>query len=157
MKSCIILWIINFILIALCFVLKRKPRIIPVVILVLTVTIFALITPEGKVLFKIADFGITEGALFDGLFKSGVLVFLQYLSKLVISSKLKLPGLAGKFLTEVFAIYGCLMAEKIQNEKSDKSDKSAKSDNPDGKMRALIKSIDERLSAAWKMEAIVDV
>ena len=58
-------------------------------LLVFAITFFSLLTPNGKVLISLGSFNITEGALNSGLFKSGILLILQYFSKIVVSSKIK--------------------------------------------------------------------
>lgn len=134
----IILWSLILIMAILCLTFKKRTGWLSLLFLTLGVTLFSLLTPEGKLLWQFHGFRITSGALEAGLFRAGILIFLQLLSKLIISSKTKLPGKAGAFVNQVFGIYEKLTASKIPytGEKKLKIDR-------------LIKSIDDRLISAW--------
>lgn len=132
----LILWAIIFIEAIICLILKKKIRLISTLFLVTAVTFFSLLTPEGKVILALGKFHITEGALLSGLFKGGIFVFLQLLSKILISSKIKLPGKAGNFINSVFAIY-----EKLTEGKFLVKD------------RDMVTLIDDRLTDLWQQES----
>lgn len=131
----LILWAIIFIEAILCLLLKKKIRIFSTVLLVAAVTFFSILTPEGKVLLELGKFHITQGALLQGIFKGGILVFLQLFSKILISSRIKLPGKAGSFVNTVFAIYEKLTEEKFLVKNSD-----------------IVTLIDKRLTDLWQQE-----
>lgn len=59
-----------------------------------------LITPFGKVYFRLGNFPVTEGALQLGLLKAATIIGLIYLSRLTIRATIRLPGKVG----EVFAL-----------------------------------------------------
>lgn len=134
----IILWSVILVLAVLCLILKKKVRWLSIFFVVLAVTFFSLLTPEGKVLWQFYGFRITSGALQSGLFRSAVLVFLQLFSKILISSKIRLPGKAGQFINQVFGIYEKLTAGKFLLKNKDTC-----------KIENLMASIDEKLLSAW--------
>lgn len=134
----IILWSLIFIMAILCLTFKKRTGWLSLLFLTLGITLFSLLTPEGKLLWQFHGFRITSGALEAGLFRAGILIFLQLLSRLIISSKTKLPGKAGAFVNQVFGIYEKLTATKIPYA----GEKKLKIDH-------LIKSIDDRLISAW--------
>ncbi|MCQ2601017.1 MAG: hypothetical protein MJ184_06620 [Treponema sp.] len=134
----IILWSLIFIMAILCLTFKKRTGWLSLLFLTLGITLFSLLTPEGKLLWQFHGFRITLGALEAGLFRAGILIFLQLLSKLIISSKTKLPGKAGAFVNQVFGIYEKLTASKIPYTGEKKL-----------KIDSLIKSIDDRLISAW--------
>lgn len=140
----IILWSLILILAVTCIILKKKVRWLTSLALVAGITFFTLLTPDGKVLWQYGWCRITEGSLQAGLFKSGILIFLQLFSKIFISAKIKLPGKAGQFVNQVFAIYEKLTAGKfpVKDEKNRKID-------------SLIASIDEKLISAWNDSEIL--
>lgn len=134
----IILWSLILIMTILCLTLKKRTGWLSLLFLTVGITVFSLLTPEGKLLWQFYGFRITLGALEAGLFRAGILIFLQLLSKLIISSKIKLPDKAGTFVNQVFGIYEKLTATKIPYT----DEKKLKIDN-------LIKFIDDRLIFAW--------
>lgn len=108
-------WICAAIFLVMTLIKKHgKVRILPSVFLTIFITLFALLTPNGKILYSIGNFRITEEALLTGLQKSARLVGMVFLSQFAISPRLNLPGKLGKFLHEVFAIFDSFTAEKIQ-------------------------------------------
>lgn len=108
-------WICAAIFLVMTLIKKHgKVRILPSVFLTIFITLFALLTPNGKILYAIGNFRITEEALLTGLQKSARLVGMVFLSQFAISPRLNLPGKLGKFLHEVFEIFDSFTAEKIQ-------------------------------------------
>lgn len=108
-------WICVAIFLAMTLIKKHgKVKILPSVFLTIFITIFALLTPNGKILYTIGKFRVTEEALLTGLQKSARLVGMVFLSQFAISPRLNLPGKIGKFLHEVFAIFDMFTAERIQ-------------------------------------------
>ena len=134
----IILWSLILIMAILCLAFKKRTGWLSLLFLTIGITVFSLLTPEGKLLWQFYGFRITLGALEAGLFRAGILIFLQLLSKLIISSKIKLPGKAGTFVNQVFGIYEKLTATKIPYTGEKKL-----------KIYNLIKFIDDRLIFAW--------
>lgn len=135
----VILWSIILVLAIICIVLKKKIRWFSTIILVLAITFFSLLTPDGKVLCKPLGFAITKGALESGIFKAGILILLQLFSKIIVSAKINLPGKIGKFINQVFAIYQSLTETPLNGK-----------DKIQLKGKKLIDAIDKKLIAAWE-------
>lgn len=129
-----------------------KIKIHRLLILAILVTFFQLLTPNGKILCSIGSFNITLGSLKAGLTKSGILIFLQLLSKFIVSFNIKFPGKTGAFLTDVFFIYGRLTEAKNSTEEKDlTSDKHNTQIPPDEtKLDRFILNLDRKLSSVWK-------
>lgn len=92
---------------------KGKVKVLPSILITVTVTFFALLSPYGKVLFTIGSWRITKDALFTGLHRSGILVGMVFLSQCAVSKNVKLPGRAGAFLSEMFSVFEQLTAKRI--------------------------------------------
>ncbi len=136
-----ILWGIVFILALTVFIIRKKIRILPSVIMTVTIVVFALSVPSGKILFRIRSFPVTQGALFSGLYKSAVLLITVFASRIFISSKLTFPGKTGSLISQIFTYYGRFTSEKITFGK-----KNINGSN-------LIDSIDKKLMEIWSTES----
>ena len=115
-------------------------RILPSIFIVLSVTFFSLLAPAGEVLLTIGSFRITLDALLLGLRRSGILIGMVFLSRIIISPKsktsfLKRFGKLGNKLTEVFFWLNLLTEEKISFKRGH-----------------IIEAIDERLYEIWQRE-----
>ena len=110
------------------FLKKGRVKLLPSFVIVLSVTIFSLLTPIGKVLFSIGSWKITLTSLQMGLRKSGFLVGMVFISQCAVDKNLRLPGKAGSFVAGVFCYFDLLVSEKIKFSRKN-----------------LVKSIDERL------------
>jgi hypothetical protein len=77
------------------------------------ITFFNLFTPYGKILLRIGSFAVTDGALFQGLRRAEVLVGMVFLSQFALDPRIALAGGAGKFLSQMFAAFNRITAEKI--------------------------------------------
>lgn len=95
---------------------KKKVRILPSFIIILSVTFFSLLVPHGKIFFEVGKFKVTEGALLSGLLRSGRLCGTLFLSKLVVDRNLKLPSKAGRFMNLVFHYFEKLSSDKTKME-----------------------------------------
>lgn len=114
-SSIAITWVLVAIFFTMTFIKKHgKIKILPSIFLTVFITLFALLSPSGRILFTFGTLRITEDALFIGLRKSATLVGMVFLSQFAISPRLELPGKVGKFLQEVFSIFDLLTAKKIQ-------------------------------------------
>lgn len=135
MIQVIILWIFVFVLFTLARLKRRKVRILPSFIVTAAVTFFALLSPYGKVLIAFGSFKITSGSLILGLRRSGVLAGMVFLSQIMISPKIKLPGMAGEFLKQVFYWLEKLTEVRIKF-----------------KPKHIIETLDDRLCEIWNQE-----
>ena len=142
----IIVWSLVTAFALICVLLKKKINAAAGLILVIAVTFFALLTPNGKVLISLWNFNITEGALKSGLFKSGILLILQYFSKIFVSSKIKLPSKAGQFISQVFLIYEKLSQNEIRQIQHEEKEKQGTVK----KIHGILDRIDERLVETWE-------
>lgn len=133
--------------------LEMKIKIHKLLILALVVTFFQLLTPNGKILFTIGSFKITLGSLKAGLIKSGILIFLQLISKLIISLKINFHGKAGLFLKDVFFIYDKLtddnfIPKETKNLTSDKY--NSQIPHKANKITAFMTKLDDKLLSIWE-------
>lgn len=71
-------------------------------ILLLILVVISLLTPQGLVLFKVGSIEVTYIALTKGIYKGSLLIGSLYLSKLITSGTVKLPGSLGVFIGEIF-------------------------------------------------------
>lgn len=92
---------------------RRKVRVLPSLIIIVTVTAAALLSPAGRVLVRIGSLPITLGALETGLSRAFTLVGMVFLSQYATSGTVKLPGKAGALLESVFGWFGALTATKL--------------------------------------------
>ncbi|WP_304224013.1 hypothetical protein [Gracilinema caldarium] len=77
-----------------------------------SIVVFNLLVPYGKVLIKIGEFPLTQGAFLAGLEKAITLEGLIMLSKATIRSDLQLPGTFGALVAQSFKIFEELLAKK---------------------------------------------
>lgn len=96
---------------------RRKVRILPSLIIIVTVTAAALLSPAGRVLVRLGSFPVTLGALETGLSRALTLVGMVFLSQYGTSGKVKLPGKAGVLLESVFNWFGVLTAKRLSFKK----------------------------------------
>ncbi|MGC9312515.1 MAG: Gx transporter family protein [Sediminispirochaetaceae bacterium] len=98
--------------------LGKRVKILPGVIIVVTVTAAAVLSPLGEVLLYAGSFPVTEGALFQGLTRGLNLVGMVYLSRCTISSRLKIPGKAGRLFYRVFFYFEELSSVRLEKSRS---------------------------------------
>jgi hypothetical protein len=124
------------------FALARRGsvKILPQLMLIAGITFFNTLTPFGKVLARIGEFPITQGALMAGLRRALVLAGMVFMSQSAMSQKLSLPGKTGAFLARMFASLDLLTSEKIIL--------SAAKTRPS--FNALINALDERLLQSYE-------
>ena len=118
--------------------MRKKIKVIPVVVVTLSITLITLLIPNGKVLFRINflnSFPITQGAFLKGLQKSAVLSGTVFLSRIFISKKILLPGTIGALISKTFFYFEKLTEKKI-----------------DLKSKNILKNIDARLCEIWNEE-----
>ena len=76
--------------------------------------LFNLLTPAGRVLLRIGGVAVTEGALTVGAGKAASLGGLMFLSRLMVDSRLRLPGAAGALLASSLAFLARLMDGRVR-------------------------------------------
>jgi len=83
-------------------------KILPNLILFVSITIINLFVPQGQILLKWHSITITRDALFSGIEKSSLLIGLMYLSKNITFSSIKIPGRAGYVIRDTFHYFNQL-------------------------------------------------
>lgn len=135
MLATIILWLFVILFFILASIKRKKVKILPSILVTLTVTFFALLSPYGKVLLTLGSFKITSDSLILGLRRSGILVGMVFLSQIIINPKIKLPGKLGKFLKQVFYWLEKLTEVRLKF-----------------KPKMIIETLDNRLCEIWEEE-----
>jgi energy-coupling factor transporter transmembrane protein EcfT len=92
---------------------RGRAAILSPLLILCFITFFNLFVPYGKVLFHIGAFAVTDGALYQGLRRAEILVGMVFLSQFALDSSLTLPGELSKLLSEMFAAFNRITAEKI--------------------------------------------
>lgn len=77
-----------------------------------SIAFFNLLTPMGKVLWRLGPFVLTQGALDEGLSKGLGIVGLVFISLFSVSRNLRLPGHLGGLLARMFFYYQKLLEER---------------------------------------------
>ncbi|MDR2803900.1 MAG: Gx transporter family protein [Treponema sp.] len=70
----------------------------------LLIVMFNALSPYGRVIFEAGVFRLTEGALMRGIERAVTVEGLVMLSRVTISSRLRLPGRVGGLLSEAFLL-----------------------------------------------------
>ncbi|AEE17800.1 hypothetical protein [Treponema brennaborense] len=92
---------------------RGSVRLLPPILVVAGVAFFSLLSPYGKVLFRVGDFTVTAGALDGGLRRGLMLAGMVFLSQLAVSPRLMLPGKAGAFLSRMFSYLDELSSVRV--------------------------------------------
>ena len=80
----------------------KKIRHLYFIMMILSITVFHLLTPMGKIIMELGPFQITSGALETGFLKGITLGGLVFLSLFSVTPSLKLPGRLGGLLAHMF-------------------------------------------------------
>ena len=80
---------------------------------------FSLLIPNGKLLFSIGSFKITQESLFLGLRRGLILILSIYVSKIIVSKFPPLKGRFGKFINMILLYFKELTS--FEREDSDKN------------------------------------
>lgn len=139
MISVTVIWSLAILFFILASIKRKKIKILPSILITLSITFFALLIPHGQVLLTIGSLRITLDSLLLGLKRSGILVGMVFFSQFLISPKIKLPGKAGIFLKQVFFWLEKLTSIKISF-----------------KPGHIIESIDSRLCEIWSETAEIE-
>ncbi len=82
------------------------------IILVLSVTLFHLITPNGELLVMVFGFPVTSGALRAGLHKGLLVSSFVFCSLATVNRNLRLPGKTGALLATMFSYFDALFVQR---------------------------------------------
>ncbi|MCL2809209.1 MAG: Gx transporter family protein [Treponema sp.] len=92
----------------------KKTNFLLTIFITLSIIMFNLIIPYGRILFSIGSFKITLGALEAGIHRAVTLQALVMLSKIIIRKDLFLPGAFGKLLGQSMFIFSEIMNRKYK-------------------------------------------
>ena len=82
--------------------LGKRIRLVPGIVLMLSVTAASALNPLGEVVLTIGGFPVTAGAVRQGFLRGMNLIGMVYLSRCTISPRLRMPGEAGRLFYRVF-------------------------------------------------------
>ncbi|MCQ2597832.1 MAG: Gx transporter family protein [Treponema sp.] len=135
-KKLFVVYGLLIIFVGIVFVKKKRVRILPSIIIILSVTVLSLLTPYGKILFAFGKWNITWGALESGLLRSGKLCAMVFMSQSAVDKNMKLPGRFGAFMERVFGTVSQLTEEKIVFDKGKK-------------LKSIVPALDKKLMEVW--------
>ena len=99
---------------ALAWLAQPRLRLRRTVVFLAVTVAFNLLTPTGRVLLRIGGFAVTEGALIVGVGKAASLGGLLFISRLMIDSRLRLPGASGALFASSLAFLARLMDDRVR-------------------------------------------
>jgi hypothetical protein len=101
--------------VVLCFTSRRSSgfvfSVIRSLVVLSFVAFFHILTPAGKVLFRLRNFPVTSLALETGLYRGITLIGLFYISCFYVRSDIRLPGTIGRLLGRIFYYFNLLLQE----------------------------------------------
>lgn len=112
----------------------RKFRLLPNIILLISISIAHIFTPSGLVLFSIASYPITLGSITIGAKKALLLISFIYASHYMMSTRQQIPGKLGHIISLQFYYFDQLTTRWNKLEKK----------------RPLIQAIDQLLQGIEK-------
>lgn len=115
--------------------MKFKLNLIPPLMIFLSVTLFSLFVPYGRIIFEWKKICITSGALEKGLHRSGILIGITFLSRIAVDKRVQLPGKVGNLLSLTF-YYGDLLFEGKEKRKYTSA-------------KEVLLSADEKMKSVW--------
>ncbi len=83
----------------------RKIRVVPTVIMLITIPLMNLLQENGRILLSIGALTVTAGALEIGVEKALTLIGLIYLSQFMVSGNPRFPGTFGRLLSLQFSCF----------------------------------------------------
>ncbi|EFW37653.1 Gx transporter family protein [Treponema phagedenis] len=98
----------------LCLIDRQKIHFISLFLISVSIIVFNLLPPFGKVLFSIFDFPVTAGALLRGIEKVLILEGMIYTSRWMLNCPIKLPGAIGKKVSDSLIIFKKLVLVKSE-------------------------------------------
>ena len=82
------------------------------VTITVSITVFHLLVPSGRVVWEMAGFAITTGALQRGIFKALTIVGMVFLSLWAVRADLRLPGRVGALVARIFWAFEQIMERR---------------------------------------------
>ena len=142
-KDVVVSWIMVAVFYCIATMMRKKYiKLLPSIILLVSIVFFALLDPYGKVLFAVKSLRVTEGALRTGLRKSAVFIGMTFVSKALLSVPPRLPGRAGEILGKTMSYFCALTSGDRADAREDKK----------FSVKRLFADIDERMLSVWRGE-----
>ncbi len=85
-----------------------RVKLLPNIILLFSIILINLLSPQGLILFKIGPQAITKGALLSGINRASILIGLLYISKNISLKSVKFRGVAGEIISDTFFYFNQL-------------------------------------------------
>ena len=104
-KNLIVRAAVILLFIVLCLVSGKSVKPGYSLVILLTIALFSLLTPMGKVLFRVAGLPVTDRALLMGGYRGLTVVGLFYVSRFCIRKDLELPGKIGGLLSRTLSYF----------------------------------------------------
>jgi hypothetical protein len=95
-------WIQVFLYVGASIISGKKFRLLPNLLMAGGIIFANLITPNGRVLFSLFSFPVTEVALENGISRAALLIGMIYLSRFSVRKNLMIPGRMGSLMALVF-------------------------------------------------------
>ena len=109
---------IQFICILILFIIsKNKNNYLFSCIFFVSIVVFNMFIPYGRVLFEIGSFRVTEGSLIDGLKKALTMQSLIFISRLSIKKEIAFPGKTGAIISGTFLYLAYLNKQSYKIER----------------------------------------
>lgn len=86
-------------------IMGRRVRLLPPAVMLLSVVIANLFSPNGRVLLSFWRFDVTSGAIRLGFLKGSLLIGLIYVSRVSVGPGLRIPGRFGALFLKTFAYF----------------------------------------------------
>ena len=113
-RNLCILWILVLVSFIGAWVARAgKIKVLPSLLLTITLTFFELLTPNGKILFYVGKLPVTLGALEQGLQRSGVLVGMVFSSQMIVNKNISLKGFIGRSIQNIFLVFNLLRERSV--------------------------------------------
>jgi hypothetical protein len=116
-QSLVLRFIITLFIITLALRSGRKFRLLPNIILLVSISLAHTLSPNGLVLFSIGSYPITLGSLSMGANKALLLISFIYASHYMMSTRPQIPGKLGAVLSLQFYYFDRLTTKWRQIEK----------------------------------------
>lgn len=86
----------------------QKVKILPNILLFISIVIISLFSPYGKVLLQLGPILITEEAILSGINKASLLIGMIYISRTLTLNNVKLKGSLGRVIERTFIYFNQL-------------------------------------------------
>lgn len=111
-------WIFVFTAFIMNYIIRKgKVKILPSVIVFLSVVIMSIFQPNGRLLITCGNLKITEDVLLSGIDKAGKLIGMVFTSQILFYKTRRLPGFIGLTIGSVIESFNVLTQRRIKFEK----------------------------------------